>query len=51
MAKAKKILTTGFGMPVNNDLNSMTAGAKGPVPMQDVDQMGKEALYSHHHGE
>lgn len=27
----KKRLTTGFGMPVDNDLNSVTAGPKGPV--------------------
>jgi catalase len=32
----KKILTTGFGMPVDNDLNSVTAGAKGPVLIQDA---------------
>lgn len=31
-----KTLTTNFGMPVGNDLNSMTAGAKGPTLMQDV---------------
>ena len=32
----KKRLTTGFGMPVDNDLNSATAGPYGPVLMQDV---------------
>ena len=36
MAKDKKKLTTGFGMPVDNDLNSVTAGDKGPVLIQDV---------------
>jgi len=32
----KKRLTTGFGQPVDNDLNSATAGPKGPVLIQDV---------------
>src|SRR4030065_527533 len=32
MADDKKTLTTGFGMPVDNDLDSMTAGPKGPGP-------------------
>jgi len=36
MAKDKKKLTTGFGMPVDNDLNSETAGKKGPILIQDV---------------
>jgi catalase len=36
MTDGKKILTTGFGMPVDNDLDSMTAGALGPVLVQDV---------------
>jgi catalase len=36
MSDDKEKLTTGFGMPVDNDLNSVTAGAKGPVLMQDV---------------
>jgi catalase len=36
MAKGKKTLTTGFGMPVDNDLNSVTAGPKGPVLIQDA---------------
>ncbi len=36
MGKEKKTLTTGFGMPVDNDLNSVTAGPKGPVLIQDV---------------
>ncbi len=36
MAKGKKSLTTGFGMPVDNDLNSQTAGPMGPVLIQDV---------------
>jgi len=36
MAKTKKTLTTAFGIPVANDLNSMTAGERGPVLMQGV---------------
>jgi len=36
MKGKKRVLTTGFGMPVDNDLNSMTAGLKGPVLIQDV---------------
>lgn len=36
MSGDKERLTTGFGQPVDNDLNSQTAGAKGPVLIQDV---------------
>ena len=36
MADKKKTLTTGFGMPVDDDLHSMTAGSKGPTLMQDI---------------
>jgi len=36
MSDEKKKLTTGFGMPIDNDLNSVTAGPNGPVLMQDV---------------
>jgi catalase len=36
VTESKKTLTTGFGAPVDNDLNSMTAGPKGPVLVQDV---------------
>ena len=32
----KKTLTTGFGMPVDDDLTSPTAAEKGPVLIQDV---------------
>jgi catalase len=45
MTKNKKTLTTGFGMPVDNDLNSMTAGPKGPVLMQDVHLIEKLAHF------
>jgi catalase len=41
MAETKKTLTTGFGTPVDNDLNSMTAGPKGPVLVQDVHLIDK----------
>ena len=36
MSDDKEKLTTGFGMPIDNDLNSATAGPNGPVLMQDV---------------
>ena len=31
-----KILTTAFGIPVGDDLDSQTAGERGPLLMQDV---------------
>jgi catalase len=45
MKGGKKTLTTGFGMPVDNDQDSSTAGAKGPVLMQDVHLMEKLAHF------
>jgi len=45
MKNKKKKLTTGFGMPVDNDLNSMTAGSKGPVLIQDVHLIEKLAHF------
>lgn len=45
MAKDKKTLTTGFGMPVDNDLNSVTAGEKGPVLVQDMHLIEKLAHF------
>ena len=45
MADNSKTLTTGFGMPVDNDLNSMTAGPKGPVLVQDVHLIEKLAHF------
>jgi len=45
MGDKKKTLTTGFGMPVDNDLNSMTAGPKGPVLMQDMHLLDKLAHF------
>ena len=43
--KQNERLTTGFGMPVDNDLNSVTAGPKGPVLVQDVHLMEKLAHF------
>lgn len=45
MTDDKKTLTTGFGMPVDNDLNSVTAGPKGPILMQDVHLLDKLAHF------
>ena len=36
MKDDRERLTTGFGRPVDNDLNSATAGEKGPVLIEDV---------------
>jgi catalase len=41
MTKEKKRLTTAFGIPVADDQNSMTAGKRGPVLMQDVHLLEK----------
>ncbi|MFH1888080.1 MAG: catalase [Pseudomonadota bacterium] len=41
MADDKKRLTTAFGIPVADDQNSMTAGPRGPVLMQDVHLLEK----------
>jgi len=41
MAKDTKKLTTAFGSPVGNDQNSLTAGNRGPVLMQDVHLLEK----------
>ena len=45
MAK-KKTLTTNFGAPVSDDQNSVTAGDKGPVLMQDVHLIEKLAHFN-----
>lgn len=37
----KKKLTTAFGVPVGDDQNSLTAGKRGPVLMQDVHLLEK----------
>ncbi|MBW1696816.1 MAG: catalase [Deltaproteobacteria bacterium] len=44
MSKSKT-LTTAFGIPVSDDLNSMTAGERGPVLMQDVHLLEKLAHF------
>ncbi|MBN1271321.1 MAG: catalase [Candidatus Aminicenantes bacterium] len=41
MAKNKKTLTTAFGIPIPDDQNSLTAGKRGPVLMQDVHLLEK----------
>ncbi len=46
MAKNKKILTTNFGKPVEDDQNSITAGVQGPVLMQDVHLIEKLAHFN-----
>ncbi len=45
MAKNKKVLTTSFGIPVAEDQNSLTAGERGPVLMQDVHLLEKLAHF------
>ena len=37
----KKVLTNNFGTPIGNDLNTSTAGPKGPALMQDVHLLEK----------
>jgi catalase len=41
MTKKKKTLTTAFGIPVGDDQNSLTAGERGPILMQDVHLLEK----------
>ncbi|MBN1255295.1 MAG: catalase [Deltaproteobacteria bacterium] len=41
MAQKKKTYTTGFGVPVDNDQNSKTAGSSGPILIQDVHLLEK----------
>ena len=41
----KKKLTTAFGIPVGDDQNSMTAGSRGPVLMQDAHLLEKLAHF------
>ncbi len=45
MAKKRKTLTTAFGIPVADDQNSLTAGDRGPVLMQDVHLLEKLAHF------
>ena len=46
MEKKKKILTSNFGKPVENDQHSMTAGDRGPVLMQDIHLIEKLAHFN-----
>jgi catalase len=41
MVDKPKTLTTAFGKPVDNDQNSLTAGPRGPVLLQDVHLLEK----------
>jgi len=41
MPEDKKTLTTGFGVPVADDQNSLTAGERGPVLLQDAHLLDK----------
>jgi catalase len=41
----QKTLTTSFGMPVANDLNTETAGKKGPALVQDIHLIEKLAHF------
>jgi len=45
MADEKRTLTTSFGKPVEDDLNSITAGPKGPVLIQDAHLLDKLAHF------
>lgn len=45
MEKDKKVLTTAFGIPIADDQNSLTAGKRGPVLMQDVHLLEKLAHF------
>jgi len=45
MAKKIKQMTGAFGVPVGNDLNSKTAGPRGPVLMEDVHLLEKLAHF------
>lgn len=45
MANEKDRLTTGFGMPVDNDIDSVTAGPTGPVLAQDIHLIEKLAHF------
>lgn len=45
MKKSDKTLTTAFGIPVGDDQNSMTAGARGPVLMQGIHRIEKLAHF------
>ncbi|MBF0565082.1 MAG: catalase [Nitrospirae bacterium] len=46
MSKERKTLTTNFGAPADNDLNSVTAGVPGPVVLQDIHLIEKLAHFN-----
>jgi catalase len=41
MSQDKNIYTTGFGAPIDDDINSKTAGSSGPVLLQDTHLLEK----------
>jgi catalase len=45
MSEQEKRLTTSFGRPVDNDQNSLTAGRRGPLLMQDIHLLDKLAHF------
>ena len=45
MAENKKILTTSFGAPVDDDQNTLTAGSPGPALLQDIHLVEKLAHF------
>jgi len=45
MSEKKKILTTNFGTPVDDDQNTMTAGIPGPALLQDIHLIEKLAHF------
>jgi len=45
MTEDRKKLTSAFGCPVGNDLNTITAGERGPTLMQDVHLLEKMAHF------
>ena len=46
MVKKKKTLTTAWGSPVADDQNSITAGERGPILMEDVHLLQKLAHFN-----
>ncbi len=45
-SSSKKVMTTGAGVPVADNQNSMTAGPRGPVLMQDYQLMERMAHFN-----
>ena len=42
----RPVLTTNFGQPVADDQNSLTAGPRGPVLLQDIQLVEKLAHFN-----